>query len=120
MEAMQAGELAIEPQQAPGVLKLHWRGKSNAREPSAVISPYLQRVFQTSAREGSTVEMHFEQLQYFNSSTIAAVIAAIQNARAHGLRLVLVYKAALRWQSLSFEALRIFAKADGLVELRAV
>ena len=120
MEAMQAGELAIHARGSPGVLELHWRGRSNAREPSAVIDPYLEQVFKASALDGNAVEMHFEELQYFNSSTIAAVITAIQKARAGGLRLTLVYSASLKWQRLSFEALRIFAKPDGLIQLRPV
>jgi hypothetical protein len=120
MEAMQAGELAIHARGGPGVIELHWRGKSNAREPSAVIDPYLAHVFKSSAADGNAVEMHFEELQYFNSSTIAAVITGIQKARAEGIRLTLIYNASLKWQRLSFEALRIFVKPDGLVQLRPV
>ena len=120
MEPMQAGDLAIRPQRAPGVPKLYFHGKSNAREPSTVIGPYLERAFQFSASDGDAVEMHFEELQYFNSSTIAALVAAIQMARARGLRLSLFYSASLTLQRLSFDALRVFANGDGLLELRTV
>jgi hypothetical protein len=120
MEPMQAGELAIQPHHAAGVLQLHWRGKSNAREPGAMIAPYLERVFAASVGDGSAIEMHFEELQHFNSSTITVVIQAIQQARARGVRLILVYSASLKWQRLSFEALRVFVKGDGTLELRAV
>jgi hypothetical protein len=62
--------------------------------------------------------MHFENLDHFNSSTIAAVIRFIQEARVKAVKLVIVYNQQLKWQKLSFDALRVFAK-DDLLELHA-
>jgi hypothetical protein len=59
------------------------------------------------------LELHFEELDYFNSSTITSLIQLIQEARAKGIPLTYVYDPALRWQKLSFDALRVFV-GDGL------
>jgi hypothetical protein len=64
------------------------------------------------------IELHFEKLEHFNSSTITSIIQLIQDSRARGVKLVLVYDEALKWQKLSFDALRVFAR-DDLLELRS-
>ncbi len=75
-------------------------------------------MLETAGLKHIFVEMHFEKLEHFNSSTIAAIIRFIQDARTKGVRLVIVYNQALKWQKLSFDALRVFAK-DSLLELRS-
>jgi hypothetical protein len=64
------------------------------------------------------IELHFEQLEHFNSSTITSLIQLIQDSRARSIKLILVYDQALKWQRLSFDALRVFVK-DDLLELRS-
>ena len=58
----------------------------------------------------ASIEMHFEKLDHFNSSTIAAVIRFIQDARQRGVKLIIVYNQALKWQKLSFDAMRVFVR----------
>ena len=94
-----------------------WRGKSDDRHPARILGPYFASVLDHAASRHGAVEMHFEKLEHFNSATIAVVIRLIQDARARGVRLVLVHDPALTWQKLSFDALRIFAR-DDLLELR--
>jgi hypothetical protein len=43
----------------------------------------------------------------------------IQEARQRGVRLVMIYNEAVKWQKLSFNALRVFTK-DAWLELRSV
>jgi hypothetical protein len=120
MEPFASGELTIQPSRDPGGVRLDWRGKSSARDPRSILAPYFETAFDAAAADaGARLEMHFEDLEHFNSSTISALIAAIQVARARGVRLALVYRAALKWQRLSFEALRVFVRDDAL-ELRAL
>ena len=52
-----------------------------------------------------------------NSSTITAIIQIIQEARVRPSRLVIVFDATKNWQKLSFEALAVFVKGDGVLEL---
>ena len=62
--------------------------------------------------------MSFAALEHFNSSTVTSVIQLIQEARHRAIRLEVVYDPSRKWQRLSFDALRIFDKADGLFALR--
>jgi hypothetical protein len=121
MENLTADDLTIEATEAepPEPLILVWRGKSDDRYPAKILGPYFSRVLSRAEERKVAVEMHFEKLDHFNSSTIAAVIRFIQDARQRGVKLVLVYNHQLKWQKLSFDALRVFAKDDQL-ELRAL
>jgi hypothetical protein len=83
-----------------------------------VLAPYFRDVLATADTRKVPLELHFEKLEHFNSSTITSIIQLIQDSRARGVKLVLVYDHALRWQKLSFDALRVFAK-DAMLELRA-
>ncbi len=118
MQTLRAGDLSIAPQIHPTHLRLDWQGRSGAREPSIVLVPYFEEACRAAAARQASIEMHFEDLEYFNSSTITALIQGIHLARAAGVRLVLIYRESLRWQRLSFDALRMFIVGDEL-EVRA-
>ncbi len=102
---------------APNRREVHWRGKSNSRTPGVFLDPFLKRVIEDAGACGATVEMHFEALEFFNSSTITSIIQFVQEMRAAALTLVIFYNPRQKWQRLSFDALRIFEKADGLLRL---
>lgn len=120
MENLIAGDLKIE---ALGIdpndsIRLFWNGKSNDRHPGKVLAPYFLHVLSAAKTRGVSVELHFEKLEHFNSSTITSIIQLIQDCREQGIKLVIVYNHALKWQKLSFDALRVFTR-DDLLELRA-
>jgi hypothetical protein len=120
MQSLIVGDLRIEALQdeaAPSV-RLVWKGKSNNRHPSEALAPYFRSVLTAVATRRIPLELHFEKLEHFNSSTITSIIQLIQDSRARSVKLILVYDQALRWQKLSFDALRVFAK-DEMLELRA-
>jgi hypothetical protein len=118
MDSLVADALTIEAAEpADGPVTLHWRGKSDNRYPDKVLRPYFATVLARAAERASAIEMHFERLDHFNSSTISTLIRFIQDARQRAVKLVLVYNQALKWQKLSFDALRVFVK-DDLLELR--
>ena len=104
MENLIVGDLRIEAlESGPAApVQLLWKGKSNDRHPSRV-----------------PVELHFEKLDHFNSSTITALIQLIQDARERNVRLVIVFDKALKWQKLSFDALRVFSRGDDLLQLKS-
>jgi hypothetical protein len=117
MQDLLAGDLTVAVSELAGGLRLDWKGKSNAREPAKVLAPFFVEVAKRAATLGAkpAVELHFEALEHFNSSTITALIQFIQTSRARGLQLIIVFDAAQKWQRLSFDALRIFDKGDGLL-----
>ena len=97
---------------------LTWHGKSNARQADKLIGPYLDGALARAQELAAPLELHFEHLAHFNSSTIASVIQLIQTARARHARLVVYSDPRRQWQRLSFDALRVFVRPDGLFELR--
>jgi hypothetical protein len=118
MDDLVVGDLRIRVSEGIGAVRLDWKGKSNSREPAKTLVPFFAGVSGRAAALGGAVEMHFEALEHFNSSTITALIQFIQTSRGKGIPLVIVYDATLKWQRLSFDALRIFEKADGILRFQ--
>jgi hypothetical protein len=116
---LNAGDLQIKEETQGGPITLVWLGKSAERYPHEKLAPYFAKLLADPAAKGRGVEMHFERLGHFNSSTITTIIQFIQDARAGGVKLVFVYDPALKWQKLSFDAMRVFAK-DSLLEVKTV
>lgn len=120
VDSLTEGDLSIEVDEAPdGAIRCVWKGKSSARQPGKVLSPYFESLLSAAADKGAALEMHFDRLEHFNSSTITALIRLIQSARKSKVRLVMVYDQNLKWQRLSFDVLRVFEKSDDLFRLRA-
>lgn len=118
MESLRAGDLKIDIVEQDSAIRLHWLGMSNERQPEKVLKPFFATVLDGAAGGNKAVELHFEQIERFNSSTILCIIQLIQEARHRNIRLEVVYDPSRKWQRLSFDALRIFDKADGLFALR--
>lgn len=119
-ERFSAGGLTIDSVQAAGsALTLTWRGKSTDRAASRLICPFLASAVDRAGADGVPLEMHFEQLDYLNSSTVTAIIQIIQIAHVKSVRLAIVFDPRLRWQRLTFDALKVFARGDGWFAMRA-
>jgi hypothetical protein len=111
-------EATDQPPGARAGIRLTWKGRSSARNPGEFLVPYFRNMLQTATERGRVpLEIHFEDLEHFNSATIAAVIFLIQDARGQQVPLVFVYDQKLKWQKLSFDAIRVFVKSDGLLQL---
>jgi len=121
IEGLDCGDLRIRAQMdgTPTSLRLAWRGKSTDRHPEKVLAPFFTLALAFAAMQKVPMELHFEELEHFNSSTITSLIQLIQDARSKGVKLRYVYNQGLRWQKLSFDAMRVFAKDDAL-ELRSI
>jgi hypothetical protein len=104
----------------PEVLRCIWSGRSVARKPSEQLIPYFEKLLAAASEGAKKLEMRFEKLSHFNSSTIGTLIMLIQEARKKKVPLALIYDSSLKWQRLSFDALRMFEKGDNLFELRSV
>jgi hypothetical protein len=118
IESLHAGDLKIDVVEMDSMLRLHWLGMSNERQPEKVLKPFFKVVLEGAVAGNKGVELHFEQIERFNSSTILCIIQLIQEARHKQVRLEVVYDPSRKWQRLSFDALRIFDKSDGLFALR--
>jgi hypothetical protein len=119
MDDLRLPELTIDVVQTPdSVFQCTWRGKSSDRNPAESLQLWLDVLIATALDLHGSVEMHFEHIEHFNSSTIGLLVRLIQTCRAKRLKLVMVYNEGLRWQTLSFDALRVFVMQDDLFVLR--
>ena len=112
METFSHESLRIEVTEPPlagaqaQVLQAHWTGKSTSRDPARVLMPWFHRLLAHARAKSFKLQMHFEALEHFNSSTIAALIQIINEARIQAVPLVLHYDGSLRWQAASFQGLQ--------------
>lgn len=121
MESLVASDLTIEVRRGTaGDIHLDWKGKSNDRTPKRILGPFFDSVSEIASREKAPVTMHFETLEYLNSSTISALIGFIRQLGNLQVHLVITYAQELKWQKLCFDALRIFEKPDNLLKLQGV
>ena len=119
MEALNVNDFRIEPRHTPGgPVVLDWRGVLNERDPQAFLDPYLDDALAEAQKQGASLELRFDRMEYCNSSTLGAIIDFTERVLGAGVKLVYVFDATKRWQQLSFDALRVFDAGDGLLELR--
>lgn len=118
MDKFALDALTIEPVQGvdTSTLLLRWRGRSHHRQPGNVLGPYLSAAVREASDASALLEMRFDELEYFNSATVMAIIQCVHAARSNKVRLRLVYDDALEWQRLSFDPMHVFTR-DGLVEI---
>lgn len=115
MESYNEGPLRIDVEPREDALVLHFRGKSAARDPDASLRPFFERVADEASRGAGVVELRLDALEYFNSSTIAAMIRAIRRFHAQRTRVSLTYPDQ-GWQRRSLDALRMLLEQDGVLE----
>ena len=82
------------------------RGRSSSREPGKELVPFFAKLINRAVEQTRRIEVHFEKLEHFNSSTISALIQIINSAQARKVRLAVFYDASQHWQTLSFDALK--------------
>ncbi len=97
-----------------------WTGKSVDRNPSKFITPLLADILERSNGVKKRIILDFQKLDYMNSSTITPIIKILERAKRSQARLVVKYNKLLKWQDLSFSALRIFETKDHRVEIRGL
>ncbi len=120
MDSLVTGNLRIDTRvgRPSGPIELLWMGKSNDRNPALALAPFFSQVLASACASKLPVELHFEKLEHFNSSTITSIIKLVEDARRSGVKLVVLYDKDIRWQRMSLEPLRVFA--NDLFELRPV
>jgi hypothetical protein len=118
VDTLVSGALTIAASAAsPTTLRLDWTGRSVEQNPGDALRPYFDAILSTASEIGCGLELHFEQLEFFNSSTVTAVIQLIRTARGQGTSLLIVFDESRKWQVLSFDALKSFQLPDGLLRI---
>lgn len=106
--------IGVSVDDAHGVIRLDWTGKSNHQRPDLVLSSLFANVTSRAVTERKALDMHFERLEFFNSSTITAIIGHIKDLRDRKVKLTVTFDPDHRWQRIFFDALRMLDKGDGL------
>jgi hypothetical protein len=107
VENVVLGDLIAElDTDTPATLRVRLTGKSASREAGKVLAPLFDRALATARGDARALVLHFERLEYFNSSTIAALIQFIRATQQASVGLTIVYDPAQKWQAMSFDALR--------------
>ncbi len=107
MDSLTTEDLVIRVDESvPACLRLDWEGQGNSESPGKIIVPFFEKVLAEAQAGGCLVDMHFEALEYFNSSAIATLIHLIYAAGRAKVALRIRYASDRKWQSLAFEALK--------------
>jgi hypothetical protein len=110
--------LRVEIAEETDTITMRWFGKSTMRKPGDFLAPILADILKRGNEGGKRIVLDFRALQYMNSSTITPVIRVLEQTRRGTGRVSVLYRQALKWQHLSFSALKIFETPDARIELR--
>lgn len=99
-------------------ITIRFIGRSNERNPSKFIYPILSDALDQSAHSNKDIILDFMDLEYMNSSTITPILKILDKVRCEEkYRVTIVYRQSLRWQDLSFSALKIFQSRDNRIRI---
>jgi hypothetical protein len=87
---------------------MQWLGKSDSREPSAVITPFFEEV--VPEFDGKSVVVEFQNLRYINSSTIPTILSLMKQLSERNIGTTITFNKNSSWQSASFKALQTISK----------
>lgn len=93
---------------------VRWLGESKDREPIKFITPIFDTIY--IKNHTKPLIMDFTQFEYMNSSTVTPIVKQLERAKKESRKVTIKYKKALKWQELSFAALRVF-NIPGLIEV---
>lgn len=115
MNELRHGALSLQVTERadPALLSVLWEGKSADRDPAAVLKPFFDTLLTRTRQANAALDMHFEKLEHFNSSTIAVLIQLINAATEQRIALTFFYDPSARWQALSFDAIQRALKPFG-------
>src|SRR4051812_47896954 len=114
LEPLLFDKLTIEVnEQAPDRLVAVWSGRGDSRDEHGTLEKYLSALLKRSLEGKKKLELHFEQLDFFNSTTVGAVLRLLRAAHEAKSGLELTYDAERRWQCVTFEALDKAASGFG-------
>lgn len=119
-ESYVSNSLKIEIQENTDTITTYWTGKSIDRNPSQFINPILVDLVSRSNEGNKRIILDFQKLDYMNSSTITPLIKILERANKGRMNVTVQYNRLLKWQDLSFSALKIFQTKDKRVEIRGI
>lgn len=104
------GDLSIEVGGTAEGLELVWRGSSNSRNPGEALRAYFKVAIAEAAVRRAKLDLHFEHLIQFNSSTVSVLLHLVDEAAAQGVSLTYFYDGTQRWQAHNFESISLLKR----------
>jgi hypothetical protein len=117
VEIHENGKLKLEVRFESQRMVVKWLGESKDREPIQFISPLFERLYQRDS--SNPILLDFTELSYLNSSTVTPIVKQLEKARKANRKMEIRYSKSLKWQDLSFSALKVFA-IPGLIDINGV
>lgn len=111
-------QLKLEIMEGTNDINIKWLGKSIDRDPSKFLNPVLKDLLDSANTGKKSVMLDFRGLEYMNSSTITPIVHILAQMGSEVPSVTLLYNKQLRWQDISFSALKIFKVKDSRVEVR--
>lgn len=104
------GDLSIEVGGTAEGLELTWRGSSNSRNPGEALRAYFKVALAEASTRRAKLDLHFENLIQFNSSTVSVLFNLVDEAVAQGVSMTFFYDGAQRWQAHNFESIALLKR----------
>ena len=120
IESFASNLLKIDVEENEESINIKWTGKSIHRKPGQFIAPILVDVLKKSTDLKKRIVLDFRKLDYMNSSTITPVIKILERAKRGKVQVTVLYERSLKWQDLTFSALKIFQTKDQRVEIKGL
>jgi hypothetical protein len=95
-----------------------WIGISDSKNPSSVITPYFNKIFDTF--RGKELLVQFEKLEFINSSTVPSIVELVGDLEKNNIKTTITYDKNSKWQAASFKALETIVKNMKNVSLKGV
>jgi hypothetical protein len=100
------------------LIRAYFRGRSALEQADTVFVPLFDKLIADARQKGFHVHLHFEELEFFNSSTISSLLRCILAMRDKGVRTMIRYDGRQKWQQAFFEGLAMLRGGD--FEVRSV
>jgi hypothetical protein len=108
MKSLKQGELRIDVEMTTASMVMQWLGRSEERDPGAVLGPFLGGL-QPELHPEIEVVMDFRELDYMNSSTVRPIVTFLKQASDSSKDVRVMFDGKKGWQKLSFRALQSLA-----------
>jgi hypothetical protein len=112
-------ELKIDVAESQTQVLVAFTGISIARDPAPFIDPILKDAAERAEKRSKELVVDFRSLDRMNSSSVSPILRLLHHAHGGKLRLTLTYAKLLKWQAMSFAALKIFETVDHRIAIVA-
>lgn len=114
IKTYEENRLKIEVKYTESEILIKWFGESKDREPTKFLTPIFDTIY--TRNTDKPLLMDFTHFEYMNSSTVTPIVKQLERAKKENRKVTIHYKKGLKWQELSFAALRVF-NIPGLIEV---